>query len=119
MNGFTVTVMKETHDFPTLDAAQAFLSERIRAGANGGRIEDNTAAPQQTETRHAFDCSRAFGIYDATCPRCVELKNGAPARKGWGHRSRRAYQEAARVDSIRRHDCKASQCGPVCTFGEW
>jgi len=75
--------------------------------------------PTTSETRHAETCSRAFGIMDMTCPRCVELKNGAAPRKGWGHRSRAAYERAARLDAIRHHDCKRAECGPVCTYGDW
>ena len=35
------------------------------------------------KTYHLADCQRAWGNYDARCPRCLELKGGAPARKGW------------------------------------
>ena len=30
-----------------------------------------------------------------------------------------SHAEAQRVVEVRRHDCKRSNCGPVCTFGEW
>ncbi len=34
-------------------------------------------------TKHKEDCERVFKNYDMTCPRCVELANGSPARDGW------------------------------------
>lgn len=33
---------------------------------------------------HKENCSRVFKRYDPACPRCQELINGEPARKGWG-----------------------------------
>ena len=36
-----------------------------------------------TKTYHKEDCKRVFKNYDHSCPRCVELINGAEARKGW------------------------------------
>ena len=58
-----------------------------------------------------------FGRKVAGCPRCLELANGAAPIKGWGQRQREA--EAEQMEAIRKHDCKASHCGPVCTFGDW
>lgn len=58
-----------------------------------------------------------FGRREAGCPRCAELAAGAPARKGWG--SRRREFDAASIAAIRAHNCAASGCGPVCTFGDW
>lgn len=50
------------------------------------------------------------------CPRCAELNAGArPVR--WG--PSRAQQDAQRVAEIRAHNCQASRCGRVCTFGQW
>jgi hypothetical protein len=72
---------------------------------------------ETTKTRHAANCARVFGRYDATCPRCTELKNGAAARRGWGHRNQR-HSDLDRTMRI-QHDCKQSGCGPVCTFGDW
>lgn len=68
-------------------------------------------------TKHKTDCKMSFGRKDATCPRCQELLAGAEPRKGWGHAKRE--QERRQIEAIRRHDCKASNCGPVCTFGDW
>jgi hypothetical protein len=54
-----------------------------------------------TTTRHHDDCTRVFARYDATCPRCAELAQGAPARRGWG--GERRAGEAARLRAIRAH----------------
>ena len=66
-------------------------------------------------TKHTHPSN--FGRRVAGCPRCAELNNGAPAVQGWG--ARRAAFEMESVRAIREHDCKASRCGPVCTFGQW
>lgn len=58
----------------------------------------------------------AFGRLMPGCPRCDELRAGAPRREGWGSRARQL--EAARSAAIRAHDCARSGCGPVCTFGD-
>lgn len=54
-----------------------------------------------------------FGRKTPGCPRCDELLAGAPARQGWGRRSR--YD--GRTDG--RHSCQEFNCGPVCTWGDW
>lgn len=66
-------------------------------------------------TKHNGQCSMAFGRYspEGECPRCDELRAGAPPRK-W-----RESHDARRVREIRAHDCVESKCGPVCTFGDW
>ncbi len=70
-------------------------------------------------TKHTADCKRVFARYDADCPRCRELMNGAPAREGWtGQRSPEAERLRQRIDAL-PHNCKASGCGPVCTWGDW
>lgn len=38
------------------------------------------------KTKHSENCSRVFKNYDMTCPRCLELANGAAPRPGWGDR---------------------------------
>lgn len=58
----------------------------------------------------------SFGRKDATCPRCVELINGA---KPIVWRNRRAESDAQRSREIYAHDCKRSNCSIVCTFGDW
>ena len=51
------------------------------------------------------------------CRRCDELRFGlAPVR--WSNADRKR-QSQIRCDEIRKHDCTASRCGPVCTFGDW
>ena len=50
------------------------------------------------------------------CPRCAELNAGA-APVAW--RGSRRREDALRVADIARHDCRASRCAVVCTFGEW
>ncbi len=44
--------------------------------------------------------------------------NGRALRKAYGALTRR-QQEARQIANIRTHDCKASGCGAVCTFGDW
>jgi len=58
-----------------------------------------------------------FGRKVAGCPRCDELKNGA-APVQWRGASKQAFELQRRAE-IRRHDCKASRCGPVCTYGDY
>ncbi len=65
-----------------------------------------------TTTRHTCG-GPAFGRRTAGCPRCDELAAGAaPVR--WAT-SRRADTLA----DLRKHDCRASRCASVCTFGDW
>lgn len=57
-----------------------------------------------------------FGKKTAGCPRCEELKAGAaPVR--WGPSRKERDEELAQ--DIRNHDCTRSNCGTVCTFGQW
>jgi len=58
-----------------------------------------------------------FGKLTAGCARCDELKAGA-APVQWQD-ARRAQQQARELSWIRSHDCKASRCSVVCTFGDW
>lgn len=58
-----------------------------------------------------------FGRIQDGCPRCDELKAGAPAIKGWGAMKR--AQERQQLEDIRHHNCRTAGCGPVCTFGDW
>ena len=69
---------------------------------------------------HNEHCRMSFGRptkEEGKCPRCDELRSGAAPRKGWGHAKKQA--EMRFTQSLKRHDCKASRCGPVCTFGDW
>ena len=70
-----------------------------------------------TKTNHKPECARVFNRYDLSCARCLELKGGAKARAGWGDWKRE--QEARQLRWIKAHDCKASRCMVVCTFGDW
>ena len=73
----------------------------------------NAAAATPAKHNHPV----VFGRKVDGCPRCQELAAGAqPIR--WSS-SRRAEMEAEQIRAIRVHNCKASGCGPVCTFGEW
>lgn len=80
----------------------------------------------QTATQHKSDCTKAFNRKDPTCPRCIELLAGAPARSGWqkDYYERKRRQEKADADSRRAHFAPngphaLGKCGPVCTFGDW
>ena len=76
----------------------------------------------QTTTKHKEDCGRVFKNYDMTCPRCVELKNGAQPREGWQREyfARKASEEAALTKAIKEHDCAKSNCSIVCcTAFDW
>ena len=61
-----------------------------------------------------------FGKRTAGCPRCDELAAGAPARQHgyFGTTLQAMHQSDERIGRM-PHDCKASGCGPVCTFGDW
>lgn len=50
-----------------------------------------------------------FGKIVDGCPRCSEIKSGA-APTSWNIKAKA---------SVFKHDCKASRCGIVCTYGEW
>jgi hypothetical protein len=72
------------------------------------------------KTVHNTDCKRVFKNYDATCPRCQELANGASARKGWNSRREQDLRRCAEIRSHFQSDAhRSGKCGPVCTFGEW
>ena len=68
-------------------------------------------------TKHKENCKRVFKNYDATCPRCNELAQGAPAREGWNDVKK--AQDAQRSRWIAEHDCKQNGCGNVCTAFDW
>ena len=68
--------------------------------------------------RHVTTCRKAFHHYDMTCPRCIELAHGAPARPGWSETAKRAA--AARTEAIRTHDFSACAAKHVvCTCFDW
>ena len=70
--------------------------------------------PEVPEAEAAHSCGGpVFGRLTSGCPRCDELAGGAAPRQGWGRRSRydgRGYG---------RHSCRESNCGPICTWGDW
>lgn len=58
-----------------------------------------------------------FGRKVDGCPRCEELKAGAePVRWAGAQRKDDDYR---RLREVRAHDCRASRCMTVCTFGDW
>lgn len=59
-----------------------------------------------------------FGRKAEGCPRCDELLSGA-APVVWASMGLKKRNEAMQLRAIREHDCKRSNCGPVCTFGDW
>ena len=73
------------------------------------------------KTKHNENCSRVFKNYDMKCPRCIELANGSAPRDGWqkDYFTRKAREKNQRLNAIRNHDCKLSNCGPVCTAFDW
>jgi hypothetical protein len=70
-----------------------------------------------TDTVSKHNHGPNFGRLVDGCPRCKELKNGAPAVPGW--RSYRKESDAERARAIRDHDCKRDGCSIVCTAFDW
>ena len=64
------------------------------------------------KVKHKEECKRVFKSYDMTCPRCIELSEGAKARKGWN--DDKIESERRLMLAINNHDCVKSGCGPVC-----
>jgi hypothetical protein len=58
-----------------------------------------------------------FGRREAGCPRCAQLHAGAPPIQWSNGRRARHAEEDRRW--LQQHDCRRSNCGPVCTFGDW
>lgn len=74
-------------------------------------------APHGTAHTHQV----IFGRKVEGCPRCEELKAGAPAR-AWGNQvkfQKDAQASHAIADHFASHKHRSGGCGPVCTFGEW
>lgn len=74
-------------------------------------------ATTETKIVHKSNCARVFSRYDNTCPRCLELINGAKPRDSWTAAKDR--REAAFAKALKAHNCKKSGCMPICTFGDW
>jgi hypothetical protein len=83
-----------------------------------------------TGTRHNHDDGQAlpFGRKKPAgeCPRCDELRTGAPVRRpAWTDRLGARQREAAETSAaIRAHFAPGSphsrgECGPVCTAFDW
>lgn len=74
-----------------------------------------------TATKHKHDCSRVFKNYDMSCPRCVELAEGAKPRDGWQRQyyGNKKVEEARFMKQLKAHDCVKSNCGVVCTAFDW
>lgn len=71
-----------------------------------------------TTTQHTCG-GPVFGRKTPGCPRCDELLAGAaPVRWAWAERKRAQEKRAARYPQP-KHDCKKSNCAPICTFGDW
>lgn len=63
-----------------------------------------------------------FGQRETDCPRCDELRAGAPIRQApWFARvAHRKAQEALRIEDIRNHDFAACEKrNIVCTCFDW
>ena len=71
---------------------------------------------KSTTTKHTCG-GPAFGRKTPGCPRCDELLAGAAPVQWAG--SQRRQDDEHRAAEIRAHDCKASRCAIVCTFGDW
>ena len=68
---------------------------------------------KSTTTKHTCG-GPVFGRTIAGCPRCDQLIAGA-APVQWGDKDQRKKD----LYAIRNHCCSRSNCGPVCTFGDW
>lgn len=82
------------------------------APVQSGWAAARTDTPRTTPHTHQV----VFGRKVDGCPRCEELKAGAaPVR--WA--PSRREQDERRAQEIRDHNCAASGCSIVCTFGQW
>jgi hypothetical protein len=59
----------------------------------------------------------AFGRKDATCPRCVELLNGAKPIVWVKSNDYNRTQDIRNHYASEKH--RTGGCGVVCTFGDW
>jgi len=67
---------------------------------------------KSTTTKHTCG-GPVFGKKTVGCPRCDELIAGAKPTS-WNIKPQRDI-----MADIRAHNCKTSNCGPVCTAFEW
>lgn len=74
---------------------------------------------------HSHNCRMAFGRKDKTCPRCVEMMTGAPARSGWqnDYYKIKAQNDKIAADAIAHHFKTCKICNGVtsgvCTWGDY
>lgn len=70
-------------------------------------------------TAHKLTCRMMWGRKDPSCPRCIELLNGAAARDGWqkDYFIRKEKRDQQWTKELKTHDCKT--CSPVCTRFDW
>ena len=70
---------------------------------------------QSTTTKH--DCGGpVFGRKTPGCPRCDELLAGA-APVQWNIRPKMRFTADRFFHNP--HNCKVSNCAPICTYGDW
>jgi hypothetical protein len=93
---------------PAIGKAEAEAIHALLRGRTGGRSK---AAPFGDAVHTCGGPS--WGRLTAGCPRCDELRAGAAPKQGWGRSSRfDGY-------STEKHSCQASNCAPICTWGDW
>ncbi len=92
-----------------------YTNEELKQQFHDGLITSEEYLSRKAPEKHNHTV--VFGRKVDGCPRCEELKAGAPTVKWSG--TLRKEQEARFIRDLKAHDCKKSGCGPVCTFGEW
>lgn len=70
-------------------------------------------------TKHKPDCRMAFGRKDKSCPRCIELLAGAPARDSWHAKHKRDEEMRSRMIANHYDKHGKCKCGVVCTAFDW
>ena len=97
---------------PAIGAAEARAIHALLRGRSKAK-----PAPE-VEVDPVHTCGGpVFGRLTGGCPRCDELRAGAAPKKGWGRSSR--YNGGYSSKKLALHSCKESNCGPICTWGEW
>ena len=92
---------------PAIGPAEAKAIHALLRGRSRGKAEVPKA-----EAAHSCG-GPVFGRLTPGCRRCDELLAGAAPRQGWSRRSRYDGQGSG------RHSCQDSNCGPICTWGDW
>ena len=95
--------------------------DQIRAERASAGIVDHNHAPLPFGRR----------LPESQCPRCDELHAGAEPRPGWRRKSPGPCADCGAprepgnfgrfcaICDIKHHDCVASNCSVVCTYGDW